>query len=144
MTEFVTAHIRAQRLQVDALSLKGTVERVVWELLEDIVTQDLGLEPRLADALYDAFFRCEVTNGIAGRSLMSQSQPPRTTLARLDGSGLMHAVGAGRARRYRATVNPLMRIASSAGLGTLPGSSPMDVQRSWLMRELAERVRRQR
>jgi len=141
VTEFVTAHVRAQRLQVDALSLKGAVERVVWELLEDIVTEDLGLPPRLADPLYDAFFGREVTNRYY-RSLADVSiATAANDLARLDASGLLQAVGAGRSRGYVATADLLVRVASAARLGTLPGSSPMDAQRSWLMRELADRVR---
>ncbi len=140
VTQFVSAHVRAQRLQVDALSLKEAAERALWGILEDIVTEDLGMPPRLADALYDGFFGRDVTNRYY-RSLADVSVPTATNdLGRLEASGLLRAEGGGRSRAYTGSERLVAAVAHEAGLGDPPASSPLDVQRSWVMTRLAELV----
>jgi len=139
VTPFVAAHVRAQRLQVDSLSLKEATERVLWGILEDVVTEDLGLPPRLADALYDAFFGRDVTNRYY-RSLANVSVPTATSdLGRLEAAGLLRAKGAGRSRAYTGSEQLVAAVARAAELGSPPASA-LETQRAWVMARLAERV----
>lgn len=141
VTPFVEAHVRAQRLQVETLSLKEAAERRLWQIIEDIVTEDLRMPPRLADALFDAFYGREVTNryyrGIADVSVATASND----LARLEASRFARAVGAGRSAAYVGTEALIQAIAREARLGEVPGSSPIEEQRAWVVMKLAERVR---
>ncbi len=141
VTAFVEAHVRAQRLQVDALSLREAAERQLWQLLEDIATEDLGVPARYADALYDAFFGREVTNryyrGLADVSVATATND----LARLEASGLVRATGAGRSAAYTGSEALIVAVAKAAGIGEAPTSSPLDAQRGWVVARLAERVR---
>lgn len=140
VTPFVAAHVRAQRLQVDALSLKEATERALWGVLEDVVTEDLGMQPRVADALYDGFFGRDVTNRYY-RSLADVSVATAANdLARLDASGLFEARGAGRSRSYTGSARLLAAVARAARLGEPPSGSPVDRQRQWVLASLAERV----
>ena len=139
ITPFVAAHVRAQRLQVDSLSLKEATERVFWGILEDVVTEDLGLPPRLADALYDAFFGRDVTNRYY-RSLADVSVPTATSdLGRLEASGLLQAKGAGRSRAYTGSEKLVAAVARAAELGDPPASA-LETQRAWAMARLAASV----
>lgn len=142
VTPFVEAHVRAQRLQVEALSLKEAAERQLWQVLEDIATEDLAAPLRLADALFDAFFGREVTNryyrGLADVSVATATND----LARLESSGLVRATGAGRSAAYVGTEALIAAVARAARLGEVPTSSPIDSQRAWLVGSLAERVQR--
>ncbi len=140
VTPFVAAHVRAQRLQVDSLSLKEATERVLWGILEDVVTEDLGLPPRLADALYDGFFGRDVTNRYY-RSLADVSVPTATSdLGRLEASGLLRAKGAGRSRAYTGSEQLVEAVARAAELGGPPPSMPLETQRVWVMAGLAGKV----
>ena len=98
VTSFIEAHVRAQATQVEALSLRNAVDRVVWTVLEDIALRDLRLRDRTTNALYDAFFAREVTNryyrGLSDVSEVTASHD----LAKLATSGLLEQRGAGRAR----------------------------------------------
>jgi Fic family protein len=142
VTPFVEAHVNAQRLQVEALSLREAAERQLWQVLEDIVTEDLGAPPRMADALYDAFFGREVTNryyrGLADVSVATATND----LMRLEASGLVRATGAGRSAAYTGTEALVVAVAEAANLGEVPISSPIDAQRAWLVARLAERAQR--
>lgn len=141
VTPFVAAHVRAQRLQADALSLKEAAERQLWQVLEDVVIEDLQAPPRLADALFDAFFGREVTNryyrGLSGVSVATATND----LARLEASGMVRATGAGRSAAYTGTEALVAAVARAAGLGDPPHSSPLGSQRAWAVSRLAERVR---
>ncbi|MGV8082999.1 MAG: Fic family protein [Coriobacteriia bacterium] len=140
VTPFVAAHVRAQRLQVDALSLKEATERVLWDLLEDIAIEELHLQPRFSDALYDAFFGRPVTNRYY-RSLADISVATATNdLARLEAAGLLRAVGAGRSRSYEGAERLIAAVANAANLDGFPSASPIEAQRAWVMARLAERV----
>jgi Fic family protein len=141
VTPFVEAHVRAQRLQVDALSLRQAVERRIWTALEDIATEDLGGQPRLADALYDAFFGREVTNRYY-RGLTDVSVATATNdLSQLEASGLLRAQGAGRSRSYVGTRRLIESVADVAGLSErLPDPAvPLEEARGVVTAGLAER-----
>lgn len=140
VTPFVESHVRAQRLQVDALSLRQATERTLWGVLEDIATEGLGMSPRVADALYDAFFGREVTNRYY-RALSDVSVATASAdLVRLEASGLLSASGAGRSRAYTGSAVLVTAVAAAAGLGEPPGASPLDAQRQWALARLADRV----
>jgi len=142
VTPFVEAHVNAQRLQMEALSLREAAERQLWQVLEDIVTEDLSAPPRMADALYDAFFGREVTNryyrGLADVSVATATND----LMRLEASGLVRATGAGRSAAYTGTEALVVAVAEAANLGEVPISSPIDARRAWLVARLAERAQR--
>ena len=142
VTPFVAAHVRAQRLQVDALSLKETTERVLWGVLEDVAIEDLHMQPRVADALFDGFFGRTVTNRYY-RSLADVSVATAANdLARLDASGLLAARGAGRSRSYTGSTALVAAVAQGAHLGEPPAESPIESQRQWVLTRLAERIAR--
>lgn len=140
VTPFVAAHVRAQCLQIDTLSLREETERVLWALLEDIATEDLGMAPRVADVLFDAFFGRDVSNRYY-RTLADISVATATNdLARLDASGLLVANGAGRSRSYTGSEALVSAVAREARIEDVPTASPVEVQRQWVMTRLAERV----
>lgn len=143
MTPFVETHVHAQRVQVDALSLRQAVERQVWTVLEDIATEDLGGQARLADALYDAYFGREVTNryyrGLADISVATATND----LSSLEASRLLEARGAGRSRAYVGTRRLLETVARAVGLeDRLPDhATPLEDVRGAITAGLAERIR---
>lgn len=143
VTQFVTAHIRAQRLQVDALSLRQAAEREIWTILEDIATEDLAGPPRLADALFDAFFGREVTNRYY-RSLTDVSIATATNdLGRLEASGLVAPVGAGRTRAYVGNYTLVTAVARTGGVEDVLSdpATPLAQQRAVVVAALADRLR---
>ena len=143
VTPFVEAHVRAQTCQVEALSLRLSTERHLWMVLEDLVRHDLHGDPRMANALYDAFLGRETTNRYY-RDLADVSVPTATNdLVRLDAAGLLRALGAGRTRRYVAGPRLMSLVARTAGLGesTIDPDQPVESQRDTILVGLAERIR---
>jgi Fic family protein len=139
-TPFLEAHVRAQRLQAEALDVRQRVERQIWTALEDIVTEDLHGQPRLAEALFDAFFGRTVTNryyrGLADVSIATAVND----LARLGAAGLLVASGAGRSRSYTGTFRLLALVASAASVEVLAGEAPLEAQRAQVVAGIAEHV----
>jgi Fic family protein len=142
VTPFIATHTDAQRLQVDALSLRQTVEREIWTILEDIATEDLSGPPRFADALFDAFFGREVSNryyrGLSDISIATATND----LGRLEASGLLTATGAGRTRAYTGTHALLVRVAELGGVeqALLDPARPLDRSRQTVIDGLARRL----
>jgi Fic family protein len=129
VTPFVEAHIQAQMRQVEALSLRQATERILWLALDDATNAVAGGDGRMAHALYDAFFGREVTNRFYD-------------LARLESSGLLSALGAGRSRRYVAGSRLAEQIAESAGVSSLvDDEAPLESQRDAIIVALAERMK---
>lgn len=143
VTPFVEAHIRAQVSQVEALSLRQATERILWLALDDVTKSIAGGNERMAHALYDAFFGREVTNRFY-RSLADVSLATAVNdLAKLESSGLLKAIGAGRSRRYIAGSRLTGQIAESAGVTPAPDDeAPLEHQRDAIIVALAERVKR--
>lgn len=140
---FVATHVQAQRVQVDALSLRQLAEREIWTILEDLATEDLSGPPRLADALYDAFFGREVTNRYY-RGLTDVSVATATNdLARLEASGLVASVGAGRSRAYMGTHALLAAVARSGAVAEALSDpeTPLSRQRAAVVASIARRLR---
>lgn len=127
VTPFIQAHVSAQLSQVRALDLRQRVELQVWTALENVVA-DVGLEPRVANAAWDAFFDREVTAGYY-RSLTDVSSATAThDLVAATAAGLLRAEGQRRGRRYRAgaRLHPLVASELKVTIAGLPG----DVTRS--------------
>jgi Fic family protein len=142
VTPFISTHIAAQRLQVDALSLRKATEREIWTILEDIATEYLSGPPRYAEALFDAFFGREVSNRYY-RGLTEVAIATATNdLGRLEASGLLVAKGAGRSRTYTGTHTLMERVARLGGIAQVPvdPAVPLAQLREAIIEGLARRI----
>jgi Fic family protein len=142
VTPFVEAHVQAQVSQVEALSLRQATERILWFALDDATKAVAGGDDRMAHALYDAFFGREVTNRFY-RNLADVSVATAVNdLAKLESSGLLRALGAGRSRRYVAGSRLIGQIAESAGVSSVvDDEAPLESQRAAIIVALAERAK---
>jgi len=142
VTPFVAIHVAAQRSQVETLSLRQATQRAIWTALSDLVTEDLRLDPRMADALYDAFFGRRVTNryyrGLADLAPVVAAQD----LGRLSASGTLRTIGAGRSTAYEGTPRLGAAVASAAGIADVDETMSLDDQRALIVARLAERIRK--
>ncbi|MEO8084188.1 MAG: Fic family protein [Ardenticatenales bacterium] len=141
VTPFVQVHLRAQVTQVEALSLRSATERAIWTVLEDIVTEDLNAPPRLANALFDAFFGRSVTNRYYRGLADVQAATAASDLRRLEAAGLLRSVGAGRATIYVGTTRLAAGIAAAAGLPAPEPNAPLEAQRGSIVVGLAEQLK---
>jgi Fic family protein len=136
VTPFLEAHIKAQLHQIRALANREKVEREIWTALEE-VSEDASLDPRVANALWDAFFERDVTAGYY-RSLTDISAATATKdLAAATSAGLLQPVGQRRGRRYLPT-EALHMAVGRAFLIELSG--PVDVLRAGIISELSRRL----
>lgn len=138
-TGFIEKHVRAQRMQVEALLGREHVESDVWAAVQEVATERFG-SVRLADALYDAFFGRSVTNRYY-RGLADVSTATATNdLTRLCDAGLLEARGAGRTRSYSGTGALAGEVAAALGAsGAIDAGAPLEVQRAALVGVLAAR-----
>lgn len=114
VTPFLLAHVTAQLSQVRALDLRRRVERRIWEALERVV-EDARLQPRVVNAVWDAFFEREVTPAYY-MPLTDVSRATATNdFAGAVAAGLLEPRGAGRTRRYVA--GPALYDRAAALLG---------------------------
>jgi Fic family protein len=99
VTPFVHGHVSAQVQQVRALDLRIRTEQQVWMAVEE-AAEDIGIDRRLANALWDAFFGRDVTAGYY-RSLTDVSPATATKdLAVAVAARLLASKGERRGRRY--------------------------------------------
>lgn len=120
VTPFVRGHLGAQVQQVRALDLRIMAEQQVWMAVEE-AAEDAGMERRLANALWDAFFGRAVTAGYY-RSLTDVSAATATKdLTTAVAARLLASTGQRRGRRYfagdglyRAVANTLFMEIDSA------------------------------
>lgn len=99
VTPFLRAHLTAQLHQVRALDLRVRTEQLIWQAVEE-AAEDAGIDRRLANALWDAFFGREVTAGYY-RSLTEVSPATATKdLAGAVAARLLTSHGQRRGRRY--------------------------------------------
>ena len=99
VTPFVHGHLEAQVRQVRALDLRINTEQQVWMAAEE-AAEDVGMDRRLANALWDAFFGRDVTAGYY-RSLTDVSPATATKdLTTAVAAGLLASEGERRGRRY--------------------------------------------
>lgn len=136
VTPFIQVHVQAQLSQVRALDLREQVERRIWTVLENLVV-DTGLDRRLANAVWDAFWGREVTAGYY-RLLASVSPATATNdLTAAVASGLLRAEGQRRGRRYRAGAALYERVGTALGLDA---SGPADAARATITAALTSRL----
>ena len=135
VTPFIKGHLEAQLHQVCALDLRLRAEQQIWIAVEE-AAEDAGLERRLANALWDAFFGRDVTAGYY-RSLADVSPATATTdLTAAVASGLLRAVGQRRGRRYLAGD----RLFRAVGDALLIDVGPPETARDQIVAELGRRL----
>jgi Fic family protein len=101
VTPFLEGHLSAQVQQVRALDLRIRAEQQIWMAVEE-AAEDVGMERRLANALWDAFFGREITAGYY-RSLTDVSAATATKdLTTAVAARLLASRGERRGRRYSA------------------------------------------
>lgn len=142
VTPFLLAHAQAQLTQIEALSLRHATEREIWTVLEDLVTEDLEGPPRLANALFDAFFGRSVTNRYYRGLVDVGAATAASDLRRLLAAGLLSGEGAGSGTSYTGTARLLTAIAVAAGLDEPAPRAPLDRLRAQVVAGLASRIRR--
>jgi hypothetical protein len=121
---------------VRALDLRERVQQRIWAAVEEAVTA-AGLEPRVANAVWDAFFGRSVTPRYY-RPLADVSPATATNdLAAAVAAGLLRPEGKGRSRRYRAGDGLYPRIGTILGLQV---DEPGDSGRGIIIGELTRRV----
>jgi Fic family protein len=125
VTPFVQGHLSAQLHQVRALDLRVRTEQGIWTAAEE-AAEDTGMDRRLANALWDAFFGREVTAGYY-RSLTDVS--PATATKDLSGAvaaRLLASRGQRRGRRYFAGERLYGAIAEILFVDIHSADSPRD------------------
>jgi Fic family protein len=141
VTSFLVAHMKAQLHQVRALDLRERVQREIWLALEQSVL-DAGLEPRLTNAMWDAFFGRDVPPRYY-RPLADVSPATATNdLAAAVASGLLGPVGAGRSRTYVAGPRLYSSIGQALGLGRREEITSSE-GREWIVGEMTNRAMRE-
>ncbi len=136
VTPFIRAHMEAQLHQVRALDLRERVEQRIWTVVEEAVTA-AGLQPRVANAVWDVFFGRRVTPRYY-RPLADVSPATATNdLAAAVAAGLLRPEGQARSRRYGAGDTLHARIGAAPGVH-VEGTG--DAARSGIIAELSQRV----
>ncbi len=136
VTAFIRAHMGAQLHQVRALDLRERVQQRIWTAVEEAVSA-AGLEPRVANAVWDAFFGRSVTPRYY-RPLADVSPATATNdLAAAVAAGLLRPEGKGRSRRYEAGEGLYPRIGAILGLQV---DEYGDAGRAIIIGELTRRV----
>ncbi len=140
VTAFIQAHMQAQVSQVRALDLRERVQQRIWIAVEEAVAT-AGLDPRVANAVWDAFFGREVTPRYY-RPLADVSPATATTdLAAAVAAGLLRPEGKARSRRYHAGETLYPRIGSALGIRI---DESTDAARAVIIGDLTKRVASER
>jgi len=135
VTPFIAAHVSAQLSQVRGLDLRERVERTIWGALEEVV-ESSGLQQRLVNAAWDAFFDRAVTPAYY-IPLADVSRATATNdLAAAVAASLLESRGGGRGRHYIAGSALYQCVADALGLGLVDPRREEIV--ALLTRELAE------
>lgn len=136
VTPFMRAHLEAQLHQARALELREQIQQKIWRAVEEAVTA-AGLDPRVANAVWDAFF---------GRSVAPRYYRPlvevgpvtaSTDLGAAVAAGLLRAEGRARSRTYHAGDALYGRIGSILGI---PVQESGEVGRAIIIGELTKRT----
>jgi Fic family protein len=136
VTPFVRVHMEAQLHQVRGLDLRERVQQRIWAAVEEAVTA-VGLQPRVANAVWDAFFGRSVTPRYY-RPLADVSPATATNdLAAAVAAGLLRPEGKGRSRQYGAGDTLHSRIGAALGVRVAATGDPA---RSIIIGELGKRV----
>jgi Fic family protein len=136
VTPFIRAHLGAQLHQVRALDLRERVQQRIWTAVEEAVTE-AGLQPRVANAVWDAFFGRSVTpryyRPLADVSPATATSDLRAAVA----AGLLRPEGRARSRRYGAGDALHSRIGTALGLDV---DDAGDSARAIIIGELSRRA----
>lgn len=125
VTPFIEGHVSAQVQQVRALDLRIRIEQQIWMALEE-ASEDPGMDRRLANALWDAFFARDVTAGYY-RSLTEVSPATATKdLTTAVAARLLAAEGERRGRRYVAGDRLYGAVADALSIDVGSAGSPRD------------------
>ncbi len=128
--------MEAQLHQVRALDLRERVQRRIWTAVEETVAA-AGLQPRVANAVWDAFFGRSVTPRYY-RPLADVSPATATNdLAAAVAAGLLRPEGRARSRKYGAGDTLYPRIGVAVGVRVDEAGDPA---RSIIIGELTRRV----
>jgi len=114
VTPFITAHVRAQVAQVRELAVRQQRDGLLWIALENLL-DELGLPPRLANALYDSVFGRDVTTGYYRDLADTSAATARNDLAAACAAGLLTPEGRTRGRRYLPGPRLLVLLAEQIG-----------------------------
>ncbi len=115
VTPFILAHVEAQLHQVRALDLRERVQQKIWVVVEEAVAS-AGLAPRVANAVWDAFFGRSVSPSYY-RPLAEVSPATATNdLAAAVAAGLLRPEGWARSRTYLAGDELYRRIGATLGV----------------------------
>jgi Fic family protein len=140
VTPLIRAHMEAQLRQVRALDLRERVQQRIWTAVEEAVTAT-GLAPRVANAVWDAFFGRSVTPRYY-RPLADVSPATATNdLAAAVAAGFLRPEGKARSRRYRAGDGLYPRIGAALGVRVDESGDPA---RAIIIGELTKRVASER
>lgn len=99
VTPFIEAHLNAQLTQVRALDIRERIEQQIWTAIENAM-MDRGLQPRVANAVWDCFFGRTIAAGYYRDVTDVQAATATTDLAAAVAAGLLRPVGQRRARVY--------------------------------------------
>ncbi len=125
VTPFIEGHASAHVRQVRALDLRIRTEQQIWTALEE-ASEDVGMDRRLANALWDAFFGRAVTAGYY-RSLTVVSPATATKdLTTAVAARLLAARGERRGRRYLAGDRLYGAVADALHIDIGSAGSPRD------------------
>jgi Fic family protein len=138
VTPSVVAHVKAQLRQIRALELRERVQRQIWLALEQAV-REAGLDPRVTNAAWDAFFGRDVTPRYY-RPLADVSTATATNdLAGAVAARLLRPKGRGRSRTYTAGSELFASIARALGLREQAGSGAEE-GRELIVGEMTQRA----
>lgn len=136
VTPFIRAHLEGQLHQVRALDLRERVQQRIWVAMEEAVSA-AGLESRVVNAVWDAFFGRSVTPRYY-RPLADVSPATATNdLGAAVAAGFLRPVGRARSRRYEAGDDLYRRIGSALGLKV---DESGDAARAIIIGQLTRRV----
>jgi Fic family protein len=136
VTPFLRAHMEAQLHQVRALDLRERVQQRIWTAVEQTVAA-AGLQPRVSNAVWDAFFGRSVTPRYY-RPLTDVSVPTVTNdLAAAVAAGLLRPVGRARSRRYEAGETLYQRVGASLDVDVRESG---EIGRAMIIGEITKRV----
>src|SRR3989454_4242562 len=140
VTPLIRAHMEAQLHQVRGLDLRERVQQRIWTAVEEAVTAT-GLAPRVANAVWDAFFGRSVTPRYY-RPLADVSPATATNdLAAAVAAGFLRPEGRARSRTYPPGDSLHPRIGSAVGGKVQEAGDPA---RAILIGELTKRVAAER
>ncbi len=138
VTAFLKSHLEAQLHQIRALELRESIEERIWMAVEEVVT-DAGLQPRVANAVWDVFFGREVTPRYY-RPLADVSVASATNdLAGCVAARLLRSEGQGRSRRYLAGSELFACVGKVLGIDDVSGDE--ESTRQMVIRVLTNRSR---